>query len=142
MRVPFPPARALRPVEARRPRILVVDDQEDIVVSLRDLLEESYGAEVAAASSGPDAIVRLRAQPFDLLITDYRMPGMDGVELMEQARAIRPGLRAILMTGFDRELLGRFGERLAGEQVLRKPLAPDEFLEAVGKRLRGAPSQA
>jgi DNA-binding response OmpR family regulator/signal transduction histidine kinase len=82
----------------RRHRILAVDDEPDVLDVLRRALEEQY--QVFTATSGPEALEILRREEIDLLITDQRMPGMSGVQLMEEARRLRPMMVRIILTGY------------------------------------------
>lgn len=94
-------AAADRPAEGkRRATLLFVDDDFLINLSTTSLLED-LGHTVVAASSGPEALEVLRTgKPIDMMITDYAMPGMTGLQLAEQARALRPGLPILLATGY------------------------------------------
>jgi signal transduction histidine kinase len=84
----------------RRLRLLFVDDDFLISLSTAALLED-LGHEVVKASSGTDALEVLESgKPVDLMITDYAMPGMTGVQLAEAARKLRPGLPILLATGY------------------------------------------
>ena len=86
--------------EKRRATLLFVDDDFLIGLSTTSLLED-LGHTVVKASSGPEALEVLRSGgPIDLMITDYAMPGMTGLELAEQARALRPELPILLATGY------------------------------------------
>src|ERR1043166_215315 len=79
-------------------KILVVDDE----VELKNVLVESLNAqgyETSGFSSGEDALAALRMQPFDVLLTDLMMPGMDGITLVKEAMQIDSNLVAIMMTG-------------------------------------------
>lgn len=80
--------------------LLIVDDDESIVLLLHDLLtyEEQY--RVTVATDPRAALELLRSEPFDLLITDYRMPGMTGLDLIGEARRLNPDIIGILVTGF------------------------------------------
>lgn len=90
-----------RPAEGnRRATLLFVDDDFLISLSTTSLLED-LGHTVVRASSGSEALAVLRTgRPIDMMITDYAMPGMTGLQLAEQARALRPGLPILLATGY------------------------------------------
>ncbi|KAF0104779.1 MAG: two-component sensor histidine kinase transcriptional regulatory protein [Rhodospirillaceae bacterium] len=93
-------AAAPAPHETRRATLLFVDDDFLIGLSTTSLLED-LGHTVVKASSGPEALEVLRSgRPIDLMITDYAMPGMTGLELAEEARALRPSLPILLATGY------------------------------------------
>ncbi len=78
--------------------LLFVDDEPDVTDILRRTFEKKFG--VLTASSGPEALAILKSQPVDLLITDQKMPGMTGIELVAAARAAGLDVTAILLTGY------------------------------------------
>jgi len=80
-------------------RILIVDDEEGIRTLLKYTFEERIDYQVVTAPDGPVAIYRLMQQEFDLVLTDWRMGDMDGLELARVIRDIRPDARILLMTG-------------------------------------------
>jgi CheY-like chemotaxis protein len=81
-------------------QVLIVDDDPLVAMSTVDMLTD-LGHTVIEASSGERALKLLDSgQPFDLLITDQAMPGMTGIELAERARAKRPGMPVLLVTGY------------------------------------------
>lgn len=88
------------PDASRRAKLLFVDDDFLISLSTTSLLED-LGHTVVTVSSGAEALDVLRAgEPIDMMITDYAMPGMTGLQLAEEARALRPGLPILLATGY------------------------------------------
>jgi CheY-like chemotaxis protein len=101
--------------------ILIVDDDKRMTRTLTDILSLS-GHNVVEAHSGPQALEKARAQPFDCVLTDVRMPGMDGVELHRQLRSIQPGLPVILMTAYAADSLTSRGLDDGVVGVLDKPL--------------------
>ena len=81
----------------KRGEILVIDDDREIGNLLKKVLErEKYS--VQTATSGMDGMVLMRQKAFDLVITDYQMPGMSGLDIIHWSRAVLPGLKIILMT--------------------------------------------
>jgi two-component system, cell cycle sensor histidine kinase and response regulator CckA len=114
-------------------RVLLVEDE----AAVRELVERilrKAGFEVTAA---PDPMVALRmavdAGPFDLLVSDIVMPGMNGIELARELRASRPDLRVLLISGYTEEAVGRVGPD--GLDLLAKPFTADELLGRVRRVL-------
>jgi CheY-like chemotaxis protein len=130
------PEPAQSPARARR-RVLVVDDDpavRDIIARL--LVEEGY--QVILARHGGEALDLVRREePFDLLITDIRMPIMDGWELSGRLRERWPALPVLYISGFDVELT--HGATLGGTNgaFLRKPFDLDELSRLVVRLLGG-----
>jgi signal transduction histidine kinase/CheY-like chemotaxis protein len=88
-------------VAPRRATILLVDDEELVRIGTADMLAD-LGYEVIEATSGAEALRLLRSgEEPDLLLTDYLMPGMNGVELIEQAKSLAPSMQALLITGYS-----------------------------------------
>jgi two-component system, NtrC family, response regulator HydG len=83
-------------------KILIVDDDEQILDMLGELLEEE-GYTVAKALSGEAALGILDEGGYDLVISDVRMPGMDGFEVLKQVSARFSGVRVIMMTGYTED---------------------------------------
>lgn len=112
-------------------KILIVDDEKDIREILIDLLS-GEGFECTTASDGKEASEILGRKPFDLLITDFRMPHMDGPELLNWCRNNDIHFPVIFVTG-NLELLPK--EKVALKDccagILRKPLAFNELLIAI-----------
>lgn len=108
-------------------RILIVDDDVDILANLSDILSD-LGYETVTACSGPKALEKLTAGvtgddcPFDLCLLDFKLPGMDGVELLERIHVTHPTLPAIMITAYA----GDDGDRRARDAgtlaVMRKPV--------------------
>ena len=85
-----------------RPTVLLVDDDEGVRFTLAEVLAEA-DVNVIEAASGADALELARDRPVDLMITDLRMPGMDGFELMRQVHEHRPGLKVVMITAHGSE---------------------------------------
>ena len=108
-------------------RILVVDDDRRMTRTLTDILNVS-GYDAAEAFSGPDALEKVRTLGFDCVLSDIKMPEMDGVELHRRLREVQPGLPVVLMTAYAADDLIRRGmdEGVAG--VFDKPLDINQLL--------------
>jgi two-component system response regulator AtoC len=110
-----------------------VDDEEDIRESLRTLLEMNLdGVDVHAAASGPEALALLGTTPVDVLISDYKMPGMNGLELLAKIGRTHPHLPRILVTAFpDLDIAIRAINEAGIENFFTKPFDPDQVLNVV-----------
>jgi excisionase family DNA binding protein len=94
--------RAAPAAAAGRPRVLVVDDE----ATIRDLLSKTLALaeyDVDLAPDGRSALERLRIIPYDLLITDLKMPGVDGLAVIREARRLKADIPVIIITGFSTE---------------------------------------
>ncbi len=112
---------------ARPLSILLADDHDLVRTSTAEMLD-SMGHVSVQVHSGEAALRQLAfGEDYDLLITDYMMPGMTGVELAAKAREMRPGLPAILMTGYD----ASSGEDAAGLIRLAKPFQSNDLARAI-----------
>jgi len=119
-----------------KPLILVVDDEGDPRVFLFELLE-SEGYRVATCPDGFEAmkmVARLRPA---LVISDVRMPGMDGLELLDEIRRTSPETRVILLTAYGTNEMFKEALRRGGSTLLNKPCSNRDLLEAV-KRANAA----
>lgn len=86
-------------MKAEPAKVLVVDDERDICRALEFLLSRE-GYRVATANNGQDALKKIEADDFDLVITDLRMEGIDGMQVLERALAMNPALIVVIMTAF------------------------------------------
>src|SRR6478735_1757532 len=115
-------------------KILVVDDQEMMRDSLAaNLVRE--GHEVIAAGDGAAAVGRLQAQRFDLLVTDLKMPRMTGIELLAEAKRLRPELPVVLMTAFATVQTAVEAMKLGAYDYIQKPFDGDEIRLLVERTL-------
>lgn len=120
-----------------RSLVLVVDDEQ----AVRDLVARALRSadyEVVTAPDGASAIEHLRAVACDLLITDLRMPGMDGLSVIREARRIVPDLPVIIITGFSTEASAIEAINLGVAGYLTKPFRLPRILE-VAARAMGEP---
>ena len=98
--------------------ILLVDDNK-LGLSARKSVLEELGHRIATASNGVDALEQFGNRRFDLVVTDYKMPRMDGLELIEGLRRIAPDLPVILISGFV-DSLGLNEESTGADVVIQK----------------------
>jgi CheY-like chemotaxis protein len=89
----------IKPVPSANLNILLVDDNRDGLLVRRSLLEE-VGYRVQIATNGEEGLKLFETSPFDVVVTDYRMPRMDGGELIQRIRQLKPNTRIILLSGF------------------------------------------
>jgi PAS domain S-box-containing protein len=111
-----------------RGRVLLVDDMPDVLVTTSAFLRKA-GFEVVQRDSGDRALALLSAgERFDALVTDYAMPGLSGVDVVEQAAMLQPGLPALMITGFAAVDDNRLPVTV---RLLRKPFRRDDLVREV-----------
>jgi CheY-like chemotaxis protein len=103
---------------ATPPSVLLVDDSKDGLLVRRHLLEEQ-GFDVHSALNGEEGLKLFERRPFDLVVTDYRMPVMGGLELIGRLRAVKPHIPIVLLSGFA-EPLGLSQENTGADAVIAK----------------------
>jgi DNA-binding NtrC family response regulator len=118
-----------------RGRLLVVDDEEPQRLMLEGILSRA-GFDVVTAADGKEATERLEGETFDLVLTDQRMPVMDGLQLLEQVRRLASGLPVVLMTAFGTVSTAVEAMKRGAADYLTKPFERDELLLVVDKVLR------
>jgi len=123
-----------------RPRVLVVDDEQTV----RDLVAKTLTMadyDVDTAPDGPSALDRLRAAEYDLLITDLKMPGMDGLSVIREVRRRTAELPIVIITGYSTEASAIEAINLGVSGYLTKPFRLPRVL-AVAARALGEPVPA
>jgi len=116
------------------PRILIVDDEPKVAFFFQKHLEMMEYAALAV-NSGDAALQELRQHHYDLMITDLRMPGMDGLELLRHVRSISPQTQTILVTAYGTDEVWHEAERLQIFRALSKPFKMPELLAVVREAL-------
>ena len=130
---PIDPERPAHPAGGN-PRILVVDDEASMREMLRIVLRRD-GYDVVLATNGREAIDRLQAEPFDLLLSDIRMPDISGVEVLRSAKEINRDLVAFMMTAFASTDTAVEAMRLGAVDYFTKPFNMDELRLKVRQHL-------
>jgi DNA-binding NtrC family response regulator len=116
------------------PRILVVDDEMIVCESCKRILEED-GYEVETALSGREAFDKMKANPFDIVITDLKMPEIDGMEVLRTFRKEYPDMIVIMITGFSTVETAVEAMKLGAFDYIPKPFTPDEVSVVVKKAI-------
>ena len=124
----------------RQPRILVIDDEEIARKNLSHILEKD-AYEVLTAEDGRDALAKLSAASFDVVISDLKMPGINGMEILENIRQTRPDTRVVMVTGMPTatsavEAMGK------GRSYISKPFKLEEVRAAVREALESRTKNA
>jgi CheY-like chemotaxis protein len=123
---------------AKTKRILVVDDHFEMLESLRSILEISNQEyKVLAVPSAEEGFYEMRRRPFDLLITDLRLPGMNGFELIRKVKTSYPATPVIMITGYSSDQGREEAEALGVFRYFQKPLDTEGLLAAVEAALYG-----
>ena len=110
----------------KRGRLLVIDDEEDVREMLEFILS-AEGFDVATVDGGVAAVELARVRPFDLAITDMRMPGMNGIETLLALKQRDPRLEVVVVTGYASEQTAAECIRLGAYGYLRKPFEIGEL---------------
>lgn len=114
-------------------RVLVVDDKENMLSMFRRILPDE---DVVTASNGAQALVLLgEGEPFDLIVSDIRMPGLDGMTLLEEVKRTRPEIEIVLMTAFAEVGQAVEAMKRGALDYLTKPFDPDEAVAVVQRAL-------
>src|SRR5450755_3723556 len=122
---------------AARGRILIVDDEANARSALSEILhEEGYATETAA--DGFKALGKLEEFAPDVILTDLKMPGLDGIAFMEKARAAAPGTVFVVMTAFGTISSAVEAVKKGAENYLTKPLDPDALTAVVERAMEKA----
>ena len=116
---------------------MLVDDDELVLSALRTLLEIDAGFQVLGFTDSLRAIEELERLPVDIIISDYLMPGINGVDVLKKARSLQPEAMRILLTGFaDKQNAIRALNEASIYQYLEKPWDNDQLLMVLQNALR------
>ena len=125
-------------------RVMIVDDEESILKSLQRLLrlapcicgKKTFALEVDAFNSPQAALEAAQKETYDLFISDYRMPIMDGIEFLKAAKAIQPDAARLILSGYaDLNALVRAVNEVGIDRFIGKPWTDDELMSASGQAL-------
>jgi DNA-binding NtrC family response regulator len=127
--------------ETAKARVLFVDDEPRVLTTMRMLFRSQY--EVLVADGGQSALELLKTQPVDVIVSDQRMPGMTGIELLRAARELNPSAMRILLTGYS-DLNAIIGSINEGEifRFINKPWSNEDLTTTVARAVSAARASA
>jgi DNA-binding NtrC family response regulator len=111
-------------------KVMFVDDEEGVRLSWNRYLS-AHGFEVTTAEDGAKAISKLRKEPVDVVVSDLKMPAVDGVELLEWLHDKQPQTQFILLTGYGNDAVENRVRELGAFDYLNKPISPDTLAAVV-----------
>ena len=109
-------------------KVLVVDDEDDFRETIVKRLQKRR-LNVTGAESGEKALALIDAQPFDVVVLDVKMPGLDGIDTLREIKNRKPFIEVILLTGHASMESGIEGMKLGAFDFVMKPAAIDELME-------------
>jgi CheY-like chemotaxis protein len=112
--------------------VLIVDDEKNIRLTLSQALEV-LNLETDTAADGEEALAKLKAKEFGLILLDLKMPGMDGMELLRRVREIRPDIRIIIITAYGTVESAVEAMKLGAVDFIQKPFSPEEIRGLVSR---------
>jgi CheY-like chemotaxis protein len=110
--------------------ILVVDDDRIILELMARILEQE-GIAAQCVSSGAEALEKMKERSFSLMITDYNMPGLDGLELSRRGLEMAPHMPIIMNTSGISPLIAQMAKEIGISKVIEKPYLPNEMMETI-----------
>ena len=116
-------------------KILIVDDDPEICETLSDILEEE-GYEVVSACDGQNALEKIRIGSFNLVITDIKMPIMDGMALLKEIERCHANIEVIVITSYGNQGQQVEATRLGAYEYLSKPLKLDQLKNIIARALQ------
>ena len=116
-------------------RILIVDDELDMLMLLRMMIEDSTEYEVETTNNPSEAIKILKEKDIDLVISDLKMPGMDGIELFDELREVSPDVPVIIITAYGSLELADEAMKKGVADFITKPFRKDNILFTISRVL-------
>ena len=112
------------------PSVLIVDGEKNVRLTLSRALE-ALEVETDTAANGEEALARMEERDFDLILLDLRLPGMDGMELLETVRRTKPGTGVVVVTAYGTIELAVEAMKLGALDFIQKPVSPSEIRQLV-----------
>mgnify|MGYP003859481625 CR=1 FL=1 len=118
-----------------RPSVLIIDDDPTFCLMLKSFLSKRDFA-TATAFSGAEAILQVKKENFDVILSDFRLPDTDGLELLKEIREIKPGMPVIIMTSYADIRIAVKAMQNGAYEYVTKPVNPDEILLTINNALK------
>jgi len=112
----------------RNMKILLIDDDEWIRDSL-SIFFEAEGCRIVSVETAEEGLEALRSQDYDIIITDYKLPGMDGIEFLKQIQRSQKNAKKVLITAYKSELVVEEAKKAGVQHLIAKPFT-SETIEA------------
>jgi DNA-binding NtrC family response regulator len=113
-------------------KVLLVDDEEEFVETLAERMR-NRGMEVATSKSGGEALELVDSEPYDVVVLDLQMPGMDGIEVLERIKKRQPDIQVVLLTGHATVEKGVQAMKQGALEFLEKPVDISALSEVIHK---------
>jgi len=113
-------------------KVLLVDDEEEFVETLAERMR-NRGMEVATSNSGGDALDLIDNEPYDVVVLDLQMPGMDGIEALARIKKRQPDIQVVLLTGHATVEKGVEAMKRGALEFLEKPIDLSKLAEVIHK---------
>ncbi len=113
-------------------RILVLDDDPIVTLSCKRILG-AEGYSISTVDRGEDALKKLEKEDFDLFISDVKLPGMNGIEVLKEAKIIKPKTDVVIITGYPTLEDAKQSSHLGAAEYIEKPFTPDFMLNVAQK---------
>lgn len=116
-------------------RVLVVDDEESVRTILKQMLEKSeFG--IDTANNGEEALLKMKAFKYDLIISDINMPVMDGVALLQRSKELYPALPVVFITAYGKDKVIMEAMKSGLSDYIEKPFRMDEVLQTIKEHIK------
>ena len=113
-------------------KVLLVDDEEEFVETLAERMR-NRGMEVDTSNSGGEALELVDEEPYDVVVLDLQMPGMDGIEVLERIKRRKPDIQVVLLTGHATVEKGVEAMKQGALEFLEKPIDLSKLSEVIHK---------
>jgi len=125
-------AELVRMRRIEKPKILVVDDEEDVRIRLTNLISRHFSCEVDKAANGQEALQKLKDNKFDLAVMDIKMPGLSGIDVIKEAVKFSPQTQFLAISGYDSSEVANEALRAGAADFIHKP----QTVEGIERKVR------